>query len=126
MSPVKVRRIAVGGTRRMVVWDDLDREEKIKIYDSGINFRPEDERNTIIPSYRIGDVHSPRISDDEAVARAVEHFYCVIAGTEEAVVDGRFGLRVVRLLEMSQKALDASLGTIDRLRGKSEVRRLAR
>jgi predicted dehydrogenase len=126
MSPVKVRRIAVGGSKKMVVWNDLDREEKIKIYNSGIDFRPEDQRNTIIPSYRIGDVHSPRVSDDEAVARAVEHFHHVIAGTEAPIVDGHFGLRVVRLLEKCQKALDSSCATIDRLRGTPNVRRTAR
>lgn len=126
MSPVKVRRIAVGGTKRMVVWDDLDRQEKIKIYDSGIDFRAEDQRHTIIPSYRIGDVHSPRISDEEAVAGAVRHFHGVIAGSEPAIVDARFGLRVVRLLEMSQSALDTSLRAIDRLGGRSEIRRVAR
>ncbi|MGE0280682.1 MAG: Gfo/Idh/MocA family protein [Rhizobiaceae bacterium] len=126
MSPVKVRRIAVGGSKKMVVWDDLNQEEKIKIYNSGIDFRPEDQRLTITPSYRIGDVHSPRIGGEEAVAGAVAHFHGVITGHEQPIVDGRFGLRVVRQLEMCQTALDQSLATIDRLRGHSPERRVAR
>ncbi|MBY0430541.1 MAG: Gfo/Idh/MocA family oxidoreductase, partial [Rhodospirillales bacterium] len=52
MSPVKVRRVAVGGSEKMVVWDDLDRDEKIRIYDTGIQVHPEDERAVIIPQYR--------------------------------------------------------------------------
>src|SRR5262249_57231190 len=61
MSPVKVRRVAVGGSKQMVVWDDLNREERVKIYNSGIELRPQSERLAIVPSYRIGDVSSPRI-----------------------------------------------------------------
>ena len=68
MSPVKVRRIAVGGTNQMAVWDDLNQDEKLKIYDSGIEIQPEDERRTLVPSYRIGDVLSPRIRSHEPLA----------------------------------------------------------
>jgi len=112
MSPVKVRRIAVGGSQQMVVWDDLNAEERIKIYDSGIEIHPENERTTIVPGYRIGDVYSPRLAGREPLVGLVDHFAQVIRNRESSPVDGRAGLRVVRLLEETQKALDSSLTVI--------------
>ena len=112
MSPVKVRRIAVGGTNQMAVWDDLNQDEKLKIYDSGIEIQPEDERRTLVPSYRIGDVLSPRIHGHEPLAAVLEHFRRVIAGEEASLLSGRHGLRIVQLLERTQTALDASLAKL--------------
>jgi len=114
MSPVKVRRIAFGGSKRMVVWDDLNFEERIKIYDSGIVFQPEDERSVIVPSYRVGDIMSPRLPNHEPLARLMDHFDAVIRQRTPSPVDGRAGLRVVSLLERAQRVLDASLGTKER------------
>ena len=111
MSPVKVRRIAIGGSKRMVVWDDLNREEKLKIYDSGISFQQEEQRTHIMPSYRIGDIYSPRVSDCEPLAKVVAHFGNVIAGREPSIMDGRKALRVIDLLERAQSSLDSSLRT---------------
>ena len=111
MSPVKVRRIAVGGNKQMVVWDDLNLEERIKIYDSGVEFRPESERLAIVPSYRIGDISSPRIAQREALAAVVEEFARVIHDKTDSIIDGAQGVRVVRMLERTQAALDRSLQT---------------
>ena len=116
MSPVKVRRIAIGGSKRMVVWDDLNREEKLKIYDSGISFQHEEQRTHIMPSYRVGDIYSPRISDCEPLAKVVAHFGSVIAGREPSIMDGRKGLRIVNMLEQAQSSLDASLRTTSAMR----------
>jgi predicted dehydrogenase len=112
MSPVKARRIAFGGTRQMAVWNDLDPDETLKIYNSGIEFRSEDERDVFIPGYRIGDILSPRLDRGEPLANMVEHFYRMIAGQGKPLVDGRAGLQVVELLEQTQRALDNSLGKI--------------
>jgi predicted dehydrogenase len=109
MSPVKVRRIAIGGSKRMAVWDDLNREEKLKIYDSGISFQQEEQRTHIMPSYRIGDIYSPRVPDCEPLAGVVTHFGNVIVGRAESIMDGRKGLRIVDMLEQAQSSLDASL-----------------
>ena len=109
MSPVKVRRIAIGGSRQMAVWDDLDQQEKLKIYNSGIDVQPQDRREIIIPGYRIGDVHSPRLPGNEPLAGVVEHFRRVIAGEERSIMDGRRGLRIVQVLEAAQCSLTASL-----------------
>ncbi|HXZ03121.1 MAG TPA: Gfo/Idh/MocA family oxidoreductase [Stellaceae bacterium] len=112
MSPVKVRRIAIGGSRQMVVWDDLNPEERLKIYNSGIDVRPEDERSAIVPTYRIGDIYSPRLQGNEPLARLVDHFGRVVCDNERSDVDGAAGLRIVRQLEAAQKALDASLDKV--------------
>jgi predicted dehydrogenase len=106
MSPVKVRRIAIGGSRQMVVWDDLNNEERIKIYDSGIESRPEEQRHV---HYRIGDIYSPRVPNREALTGLVDEFARAIAGDKRSIVDGQRGLRVVRMLERAQTALDNSL-----------------
>ncbi len=112
MSPVKVRRTAIGGTTKMVVWDDLDRDEPIRIYDSGISIHAQEDRQVIIPGYRIGDVHAPRLPNEEPLANVVRHFGRVIHKEEESLMDGKKGLRVVRVLEWAQRSLDASLADI--------------
>lgn len=106
MSPVKVRRVAIGGLKKMLVWDDLNKEEKIKIYNSGIDFRQPGERETVIPGYRIGDIYSPRVSEREALSGVVDHFHRVITGKEASILSGERGLRVVRSLEKAQQALE--------------------
>jgi hypothetical protein len=91
----------------------LNQDEKLKIYDSGIEIQPEDERRTLVPSYRIGDVLSPRIRAHEPLAAVVEHFRRVIAGEEASLLSGQHGLQIVRLLEQTQVALDASLARVN-------------
>jgi len=113
MSPVKARRIAVGGSKQMVVWDDLNYDERLKVYNSGIDFRPNDKKSTIIPGYRIGDIYSPRVPAQEPLALLVEHFATVIRTKEASPVDGRAGLRVVKLLEQAQTALAATFDMLD-------------
>ncbi|NDG51092.1 MAG: gfo/Idh/MocA family oxidoreductase [Rhodospirillales bacterium] len=112
MSPMKVRRFAIGGTRQMLIWDDLDQDQKIRIYDSGIEFRPEEHRATIMPDYRVGDIYSPRVPRQEALGGVVRHFAAVIRGEVPALMDGRHGLKVVRVLEQAQRVLDRNLAEV--------------
>jgi predicted dehydrogenase len=114
MSPVKVRRLAIGGSTKMLVWDDLNSEEKIKIYNSGIEFQPQEERNVVVPEYRIGDIFSPRVPLREALEEVIDHFAKVIAGKAKSIMDGRSGLRVITVLEEAQRALDTSLAQVSR------------
>ncbi|WP_316229341.1 Gfo/Idh/MocA family oxidoreductase [Bradyrhizobium sp. SZCCHNR1070] len=107
MSPVKVRRIAVGGTKKMLVWDDLDQDQKIRVYNSGIEYLPAEERNSMIPQYRIGDIYSPRLAKTEALTGVVDHFASVILGQSESILSPERGTRIVRILEMTQKILDS-------------------
>jgi len=116
MSPMKVRRFVVGGTKQMLMWDDLDQDQKIRIYDSGVEFRPEEQRNVIVPDYRVGDIYSPRIPRTEALAGVVAHFAKVIKGEEKSIMDGTRGLKVVRVLEQAQSILDKNLAALTALR----------
>src|SRR5258708_19478696 len=100
MSAVKVRRVAVGGSKQMVVWDDLNLEERIKIYNSGIEVRPQSERLAIVPSYRIGDVTSPRLANREALGSVVEEFAKAIADPRKrSILDPRQRALGVRMLD---------------------------
>jgi predicted dehydrogenase len=112
MSPVKIRRTTIAGTSKMLIWDDLDQDQKIKVYDHGIELQSEEQRPLIVPAFRIGDIHSPRVPLREALAGVAEHFVRVIHGETHSIMDGRNGLRVVQLLEMAQHQLDKSLARI--------------
>lgn len=116
MSPMKVRRFVIGGTKQMLMWDDLDQDQKIRIYDSGVEFRPEEQRSVIVPDYRVGDIYSPRIPRTEALAGVVAHFAKVIRGEEKSIMDGNSGLKVVRVLEQAQSILDKNLAALTSLR----------
>jgi predicted dehydrogenase len=106
MSPVKVRRTAIGGSKKMVVWDDLNTEERIKIYNSGIELRPEEQRYI---HYRIGDIYSPRVQQGEALSGMVQEVVRAIKGDRRSSIDGQHGLRIVRMLELAQRSLSVSL-----------------
>jgi predicted dehydrogenase len=111
MSPVKVRRIAVGGTKKMLVWDDLDQDQKIRVYNSGIDYLPAEERNSMIPQYRIGDIYSPRLAKTEALTGVIDHFANVILGQQTSILSPERGTKIVRILEMTQKILDSAPST---------------
>ena len=112
MSPMKVRRFAIGGTRHMLIWDDLDHDQKVRIYDSGIEFRAEGQRATIVPDYRIGDIYSPRVSRKEALISVVDHFGAVIRSEQTSIMAGEHGLKVVQVMERAQRTLDRSLADV--------------
>jgi predicted dehydrogenase len=109
MSPVKIRRFTIGGADKMLVWDDLDEDQKIKIYSSGIHFQPEEQRSMIIPQYRIGDIHSPRLQKTEALVGVAQHFADVIQGETLSIMDGVQGLKIVQTLELAQSRIDDNL-----------------
>jgi predicted dehydrogenase len=99
----------------MVVWDDLNIEERVKIYDTGIESQPESERRTIVPGYRVGDIYSPRLPGHEPLAGVVSHFAHTIRTGGSSPIGGDTGLRIVRMLEAAQRSLDANLGLLDGL-----------
>ena len=108
LSPVKIRRTLVGGTNQMIVYDDLETSEKIKLYDKGITVTetPDDVRKLLI-SYRTGDLWSPKVSDAEALMVEADHFAACIAGRETPISGGEAGLSLVRILEAADKSLAA-------------------
>ena len=106
LSPVKIRRTLVGGSKRMIVYDDLETSEKVKIYDKGITVTetPDDLRKLLI-SYRTGDLWSPKVNETEALKLEVAHFRNCIDGSEKPITPGERGLAIVRMLEAADKSM---------------------
>ena len=105
LSPVKVRTTLVGGEKKMLVWNDVTADEKIKIYDRGVDVETREGVYNLLVNYRSGDMHAPRIEPKEALQLEVEHFRdCLLNGTKP-INDGHAGLRVVRMLEAADKSL---------------------
>jgi len=106
LSPVKIRRTLVGGANQMIVYDDLETSEKIKLYHKGISVTetPDDLRKLLI-SYRTGDLWSPKVDETEALAVEVEHFVACIAGRERPLTGGEEGLQLVRILEAADRSI---------------------
>jgi predicted dehydrogenase len=100
LSPVKVRRTLLGGSRRMVVFDDLEASEKIKVYDRGISMDASPESlYQMRVGYRTGDMWAPQLAVREALSAGAAHFIDCITRGLPPLTDGAAGLRVVRLLE---------------------------
>ena len=106
LSPVKIRRTLVGGSKRMIVYDDLETSEKVKIYDKGITVTetPDDIRKLLI-SYRTGDLWSPKVNETEALRLEVSHFRNCIENNEKPITPGERGLAIVKLLEAADESM---------------------
>jgi predicted dehydrogenase len=106
LSPVKIRRTLIGGSTQMIVYDDLETSEKIKLYDKGITVTetPEDVRKLLI-SYRTGDLWSPKVAETEALAVEVDHFAACIRGEAQPITGGEAGLQLVRILEAANESM---------------------
>jgi predicted dehydrogenase len=99
LSPVKLRRTLIGGSRKMVVYDHLDVDNQIKIFDKGVDLLEDQERYKVLVQYRTGDVLVPKVDQTEPLEIACQHFVdCIHQGTTP-ITDGIAGLRVVELLE---------------------------
>ncbi|HVT72523.1 MAG TPA: Gfo/Idh/MocA family oxidoreductase [Lacunisphaera sp.] len=108
VSPVKLRHMLIGGDRKMIVYDDLDANEPVKIYDSGVVARTDEERNRLLYEYRAGDVYSPRIPPREALANLVADFIRAVRDGGRTESDGRFGADTVRILEAAQRSVKSA------------------
>jgi len=108
LAPAKVRRTLIGGSRKMIVYDDLEPSEKIKVYDKGITIHKNAEKiyQTLI-AYRTGDMWAPQLGNATASALDVEtaHFIHCIEHGKASMTDGRAGLRVVRILEAASRSM---------------------
>jgi predicted dehydrogenase len=113
LSPVKVRHLIIGGSRKSLVYNDLDRMEPIKVYDRGIEVNHTLGQQSGPPvGYRTGDVWSPNVRNDEPLQQAVSHFAHCIRDGQQPLSDGEAGLRVVRVLEAAQRSIKAQGGRI--------------
>ena len=107
LAPVKLRTTLIGGSKKMVVYDDLEITEKIRVYDKGlvVNGSPEKQYQQLI-NYRIGDVLIPKLEATEALRHAAQEFVSAISENRKPLTDGIAGYRVVRLLEAAQASLE--------------------
>ena len=107
LSPVKVRLTLVGGSKKMIVYDDMESNEKVKVYDKGISVNQSPEsRNRLLTSYRKGNMFAPHLDTTEALRLVAREFLSSISENRAPMTDGADGLRVVRLLEAAQKSMD--------------------
>jgi predicted dehydrogenase len=105
LSPVKVRTTLIGGEKKMLVWNDLEADEKIKIYDKGAEMANRQGVYELLVSYRSGDMWAPKIEQTEALRVELAYFINCIVNGKRPSNDGIAGLRVVKLLEAADKSL---------------------
>lgn len=106
LSPVKVRTTLIGGEKKMLVWNDLEADEKIKIYDKGVHITSRQGLYNLLVNYRSGDMWSPQVEQVEALKLELSYFVECIAESKTPHNDGKAGLRVVQLLEAASKSLN--------------------
>lgn len=110
LSPVKVRHIIIGGSRRMIVYDDMESDEKVKVFDKGVEYSEEEEvRNQARIQYRTGDIHVPALQNKEALAGELKHFIDCIIHSKKPLSDGEEGLWVVKILEAADESLRSGI-----------------
>jgi predicted dehydrogenase len=106
LAPVKVRQVLLGGSKKMIVYDDLEPSEKIKIYDKGVSFTDDPRQiQEMRVGYRTGDMWAPKLDGTEALTVAAEHFLDCIEAGKTPLTDGRSGLRVVELIEAATSSM---------------------
>jgi predicted dehydrogenase len=106
LAPVKVRQILLGGSKKMIVYDDMEPSEKIKIYDKGVSFTDDPQQiQEMRVGYRTGDMWAPKLATTEALRVEGEHFVDCIANGKTPQTDGDLGLRVVELIEAATSSM---------------------
>ncbi len=105
LSPVKVRTTLIGGEKKMLVWNDLEADEKIKVYDKGVQITNGRDVYEMLVSYRSGDVWAPKVEQTEALKVELEYFFDCILNDRTPLNDGLAGLRVVKILEAADRSL---------------------
>ena len=106
LAPVKIRRTLIGGSQKMIVYDDLEPSEKIKVYDKGVNLKSDSKSiYKMLVSYRTGDMWVPQIDITEALLTEAKHFINCIDKKGHPITDGESGVRVVRILEAVNRSM---------------------
>ena len=109
LAPVKIRTTLIGASKKMIVYDDLEASEKVKVYDKGISMHYDSEhRERLLTGYRNGDMFAPNLDTGEALRAMAHDFVSAIISKHAPVSDGYVGYRVVRLLEMAQQSIAQS------------------
>jgi predicted dehydrogenase len=118
LAPVKVRRTLIGGSRRMIIYDDVESSEKIKVYDKGVQISNTPESvHQLLVSYRAGDMWAPRIDSTEALTVEVKEFVQAIETGRRPLTDGEAGWKVVRILEAATQSMAVRGQVVEFARG---------
>ncbi len=104
-SPVKIRQTLIGGDNKMIVYNDLEPSEKVRIYDTGYNHKLDEDKNRIMVDYRTGDVYIPKLASTEALYGVAKDFAESILNKKEPMANSKLGMEVVRILEASQQSI---------------------
>lgn len=106
LTPVKVRHTLIGGSERMILYDDLEPSDKLKVYDKGITVSPgpEDVYRMLV-SYRLGDMMAPRLDNTEALHTEALHLIDCVQNNKEPLTDGQAGLRMIKMIEAAERSL---------------------
>lgn len=105
LAPVKIRTVLVGGSRKMVVYDDLQASEKVKVYDRGVEMTDVEDVHRARIAYRLGDMWAPRLDETEALRNVAAEFTDAVATRRRPLTDGISGLNVVRILEAAEMSI---------------------
>jgi predicted dehydrogenase len=105
LSPVKIRTTLIGGQKKMLVWNDLVADEKIRVYDRGVNIASGEKVHELLVNYRSGDMWAPQIEQLEALRVEIEYFAECIMQDKTPFNDGEAGLRVVHMLEAAESSI---------------------
>ena len=112
LSPVKVRTTLIGGEKKMLVWNDLEADEKIKVYDKGVQTTSQEGVRELLVSYRSGDMWAPRVEQSEALKAECGYFIDCIKNSTAPFNDGRAGLKVVKMLEAANQSIASRGGMV--------------
>jgi predicted dehydrogenase len=113
LAPVKVRQVLVGGSKKMITYDDLAPSEKVKVYDKGVSFTDDPKQiHEMRVGYRTGDMWAPKLDSAEALQFGGEHFLHCLEATRSPRTDGRMGMRVVELVEAATNSMRARGETV--------------
>jgi predicted dehydrogenase len=105
LSPVKVRTTLIGGEKKMVVWNDLEADEKVKVYDKGVQVTARQGVYDLLVSYRSGDMWAPRVEQAEALKTECQYFVDCVRHEKDPFNDGHAGLKIVRMLEAADRSI---------------------
>jgi len=105
LSPVKVRTTLMGGEKRMLVWNDLEADEKVKVYDKGVDITNREGLYDLLVNYRSGDMWAPQLEQVEALRQELSYFVDCISRGQDPFNDGCAGLRIVKMLEAASESL---------------------
>jgi predicted dehydrogenase len=105
LSPVKMRTTLIGGEKKMLVWNDLAADEKVKVYDKGVRLKNGENVHDLLISYRSGDMWVPQLDQEEALHVEMSYFVDCVMNKKQPFNGGEAGLRIVRMLEAAEKSV---------------------